>query len=267
MAGTRHSRALLRPARGLNMDFQRTDFSGLWTRSLLALPDGRRDETTRVAWLQGPSLFADLRQPLGRPACCEVSGLEYLSLEACWWLATQSGFAGTFSFQNGIAEWRREIDFQPKAAVPDAGTLEWQGGILVETGVHAPYLEHWHAGGEALAPSGALRLQSVVDGRLAILVRSGPLFMLARDRAPGAMLTEPDLAACIAAAPDLPAMQSLLDCEISFGRVGEGWKIISSTLPWREGAQLHTAPQGKRFFNLDGAAWEILHAEGEGIFA
>lgn len=249
------------------MDCQHTDFSGLWTRSLLALPDGWRDETTEVAWLQGPSLFADLRQPAGRPAFCLVPGPEHLSRQACLWLASQNGFAGTFGFQDGVAEWRREIDFQPKAALPDAGTLEWRDGILVETGVHAPYLEHWHAGGGALAPCGALRLQSEDDGRLAILVRSGSLFMLARDRAPGTVLAGQDLATCIAAALDFAIMRDILDCEISFGRADEGWKITRSTLPWREGAHLATAVQGQSRFNLDGSAWEILHAEGEGIFA
>ncbi|MBU6418820.1 MAG: hypothetical protein KGQ79_03735 [Proteobacteria bacterium] len=241
------------------------EFSGLWTRSLLALPDGQRDETTQVAWLQGPSLFADLRQPAGRPACCFVPGPEHLTLEACSWLATQSGFAGTFIVENNMGEWRREIDFHPKAPLPDAGTLEWQGDILVETGLHTPYYEHWHAGQEALAPNGALRLQSREDGRLAILVRSGSVFMLARDRAPGVKLTEPDLCACAAAAPDMAVVRALLDCEISFGRADAGWKIIRSTLPWREGAHLAIATQGQCRFNLDGSVWEILHAEGEGI--
>ena len=39
---------------------------GLWTRSLIAWPDGKRDVTTQVAWLQGTGLFADLRQPPAR---------------------------------------------------------------------------------------------------------------------------------------------------------------------------------------------------------
>jgi hypothetical protein len=243
----------------------RADFSGLWTRSLLALPDGQRDETTQVAWLQGPSLFADLRQPAGRPACCLVPGSEHLTLEACSWLATQSGFAGTFFVENNVGEWRREIDFQPKSPLPDAGTLEWQGDILLETGVHAPYYEHWHQGVEAVVPNAALRLKSREDGRVAILVRSGPAFMFARDRAPGVKLTEPDLSACLAAAPDMATIRALLDCEISFGRADASGKIIRSTLPWREGARLAVSAGAASDFHLDGTAWKILHAEGEEI--
>ena len=40
---------------------------GLWRRSLIAWPDGRRDTTSFVNWLQGPGLYLDLRQPEGRP--------------------------------------------------------------------------------------------------------------------------------------------------------------------------------------------------------
>ncbi|MGE4483351.1 hypothetical protein [Acidocella sp.] len=238
-------------------------FSGLWTRSLLAFPDGRRDETTKVKWLQGPRLFADLRQPTGRPACCLTQGPERLSHEASQWLASQSGFAGVFSFQDGIAEWRREIDFQPRAALPDAGRLEWRGRVLVETGLHVPYLEHWHAGEEPHAPSFGLRLRSASDGRLAILVRSGPLFMLARDRAPGIALSGPDLLTCLAGAADPAAMRAILDCEISSGHVEPGWVIGHSTLPWREGKALCLSLHGESHFNLDGTPWEILHAEGD----
>ncbi|WP_298224753.1 hypothetical protein [Acidocella sp.] len=243
------------------------EFVGLWRRSLLALPDGSSDDTTHVTWLQGPSLFADLRQPTQRPACCLVQSLGGLSPEACRWLATQAGFAGTFQIQSGIADWRREIDFQPLAALPDSGELEWHGDILVERGIHAPYFEHWHVSGEVLAPCFAFRLQSSEDGRGAILVRSGPFFMLARDRAPGTVLMQASLSACIAIAPDLASMRALLDCEISFGRADAGWKITHSTLPWREGRHVAVARRGTNGFILDGAEWAILHSEGEEVLA
>jgi hypothetical protein len=38
------------------------DLPGVWRRSLLAWPDGTRDTTTTVLWVQGPTLYADLRQ-------------------------------------------------------------------------------------------------------------------------------------------------------------------------------------------------------------
>jgi hypothetical protein len=41
--------------------------AGLWTRSLIILPDGTGDATSVVSWLQGLSLYADLRIPAGRP--------------------------------------------------------------------------------------------------------------------------------------------------------------------------------------------------------
>jgi hypothetical protein len=42
---------------------QVADLTGLWRRSLLVWPDGRRDTTTQVLWLQGLCAFGDLRQP------------------------------------------------------------------------------------------------------------------------------------------------------------------------------------------------------------
>jgi hypothetical protein len=46
--------------------------TGLWRRSLIIWPDGRRDETTDVAWLQGERASIDLRQPAGLPG--QVTG-------------------------------------------------------------------------------------------------------------------------------------------------------------------------------------------------
>ena len=39
--------------------------AGLWRRLLIALPGEPVDTLTRVDWLQGPSLYVDLRQPAG----------------------------------------------------------------------------------------------------------------------------------------------------------------------------------------------------------
>jgi hypothetical protein len=52
-----------------------TALRGLWTRSLIAWPDGRRDTTTSVRWLQGPEIYIDLRQPANRPDFSGVGAL------------------------------------------------------------------------------------------------------------------------------------------------------------------------------------------------
>lgn len=233
--------------------------AGLWTRSLLTLPDGQRDTETAATWLQGPSLFVDLRVPTGRPDFSHAATLADLTMEDCQWLATQQGFAGIFLQEDGVFCWLREIDFQPPAPLPDAGRLFWEGDVLVETGHFANYLEHWHRSPNAPArPTNALRLRSPADGRSAIFVRAGGLFMLARARTPGLVLTAPTLAACVDGT-DLRTAQMLVDCELSLGEVAS-WRITRSSLPFREGATLAIQHIGSRLM-LNGMAWEVLLEE------
>ena len=239
-----------------------SDLAGLWTRSLLVQPDGSRDETANVAWLQGPSLYLDLRQPAVRPDFSHVDSLAALTAEDCAWLATQQGFGGVLRQDGEFFEWVRAFDFQPLAG-PDSGRLFWQGGILVETGRYADYREHWHRD-ETLprTPCGAARLQAP-DGRQAMLVRTGDAFILARGRRPDLPLTGATLAACVAGAASLRTAQALVDCEISQGRVTPGGlRITRSTLPFREGTVLAPRLAGQTL-QLDGAPWPILSHEGD----
>ncbi len=57
------------------------DCTGLWRRTLLVEADGSRDTGTNVQWLQGISMFVDLRGPGGE------------------------GFAGLLSRRDDVFEW------------------------------------------------------------------------------------------------------------------------------------------------------------------
>jgi hypothetical protein len=136
--------------------------AGRWERTLLRSADGAIDATSSVTWLQGPSLFVDLRRPAGGPG---------------------TGFAGTLTQAGAVFTWSHEIELTPWGAA-DAGTLEWRDGHLVERGVHDGYLEHWRparpaarqgpvrAPGTIIAPCWGLRLAGP-GGQQAILVRVG----------------------------------------------------------------------------------------------
>jgi hypothetical protein len=136
--------------------------AGRWERALLRSADGDIDATSSVTWLQGPSLFVDLRRPGEGPG---------------------TGFAGTLTQANAVFTWRHEIELTPWRGA-DAGTLEWRDGHLVERGVHDDYLEHWRparpadgqgpvrAPGTTVAPCWGLRLAGP-SGQRAILVRVG----------------------------------------------------------------------------------------------
>ncbi len=206
------------------------DLAGVWTRSLL-LADGVRDETTRVVWLQGATWFADLRQPADLPDFAHVRGVADLTAADCRALARQQGFAGVLVAAGDTVEWVRKIDFQPPGRLRDIGRLTWDGGVLVEHGVEADYLEHWHREGAVAAPVAAA---AAPNGRL---VRAGGHFMFARGRR--SALPAGETLAEAAQGLDLAALRALVNCEISFGDVTpDGWVIRRSTLPWRIGSVL-----------------------------
>ncbi|MHA7664702.1 hypothetical protein [Mycolicibacterium sp. HS_4_1] len=121
------------------------DCAGLWRRTLLIEVDGSRDDRPGVLWLQGPSAYVDSR-----------------------------GFAGTLAQHGDVFEWHRAVDVQPPAPFPDAGEMHWEGDVLVETGVHENYVEHWFRDPDD-GPAGALFL-SGPDGASALLVRAGGHF-------------------------------------------------------------------------------------------
>jgi hypothetical protein len=53
--------------------------------------------------------------------------------------------------------------------------MRWRDGVLVETGVHADYVEHWMRDDGGATPCGALFLVSP-DGDNGLLLRVGALF-------------------------------------------------------------------------------------------
>jgi hypothetical protein len=227
------------------------DLQGLWRRSLIAWPGRPSDTTTSVRWLQGPRAYVDLRQPTPLRDFSHVRSSEDLTLEDCEWLARQEGFAGHLGFDGRHFEWIREIDFQPPAPTADAGSLHWDGDVLIETGRDADYVEHWHRDPTlATMPASLTGLQHAIPGRGErvapgapakrwVLLRIGPNFMYARERVTPLDKGFRTLTEYINAAPDLHHARDLIDCEISFGTVEDSiQRITASTLPYRIGALL-----------------------------
>ncbi len=149
------------------------DLVGVWHRSLLRRPGRPDDRATMVTWVQGPRHFVDLRQ--------ERAGDHLL---------TREGFAGRLELDGDTATWHRELDLTPPTGTPDTGRLtlhptavgELPGttDLLVEDGVHAPYVEHWWR------DAGPLGARAVCAGGLdpsthapVILARAGDWFGLA----------------------------------------------------------------------------------------
>ncbi len=244
-------------------------YRGVWRRTLLQTPE-RSDTETAVLWLQTACWHADIRIPAQRPDFSGVTSLDACTPVQRAWLMRQQGFAGTTevtdSAQGDVCAWHRLVDFQPPAAGPDAGFMQFEPARLIETGVHGIYLEHWIAEpcslpGQAvfqrMAPSGD------ATQPVQLLLVSGDHVMHVRSRAaawPQDAQPGMDFAAV---APGLQA--GLLDFEISFGhRTADGWRITHSTLPWREGItvalrmDLHAGDMATLDWDGSPASWRVL---------
>lgn len=214
------------------------DLPGLWRRDLFKRPWRRADRSTSVHWLQAPRLFIDLRQPKDRPDFDGIHCLRQMGPQHVAWMAHQEGFAGHLVVEDGIAQWRRMIDFQPASATADRARIFFKGGVLREEGTEARYYEEWRRAEDAPQPCWGLRLAPERGGGSGFLARAGAHFMLARTRRrlvpPGGHLTQ-----LLVLTPDLEDRQDLVDFEISLGRIDPEtgrWRIERSTLPFKEGS-------------------------------
>jgi len=235
-------------------------YQGVWVRKLLETPE-QRDDSTAVRWLQTGLWHADLRVPCPTPAA-----------DAPLELARQQGFCGvtevTQTPQGEVCTWQRRLDFQPPRPDADAGLMVFETpDRVIETGIHAPYLEVWErlpdSTGCFIALAGIdaagydTQERFLVAGRYAMQVRP-------RHSAwPPGTATGQSLAEVLARHPELAP--SLLDFEISFGTLENGlWTVEQSTLPTLRGAcaalnlrQLD-ATQARVDSSSGAAHWQIL---------
>ncbi|GAB7070000.1 hypothetical protein H7J06_16695 [Mycobacterium hodleri] len=128
------------------MDVMMAECTGLWRRTLLVGADGSRDTGGNVRWLQGITAYVDSR-----------------------------GFAGPLHQHGNVFEWHRDVDLEPPGPFPDAGAMHWDGDVLVETGVHENYSEHWVRDADSAGGCAAAFLRSP-DGSSGLLMRVGDLF-------------------------------------------------------------------------------------------
>jgi hypothetical protein len=132
--------------------------AGLWRRTLLIDADGSQHTGGGVRWLQGITAYVDSR-----------------------------GFAGRLQQTGEVFEWHRDVDLGPPGAFPDAGAMHWDGDILVETGVHEDYEEHWVRDEGPTGARGAAFLRGS-NGAAGLLVRVGDLFGWAGTGSEGAVV-------------------------------------------------------------------------------
>jgi len=224
------------------------EYIGLWRRDSLVLPDGSRDVSTDVYWLQSHGLYVDLRIPGSRPDFGGCRSLQALPQGHLDWLQSQGGFAGRLSVNGSVCHWRRDLDYQPPGRFDDIGEAHFiSDSVLLETGVLTDYAEIWRKSVlNRSEPLLAARCLPDEQGRMGIWVVVGDYFMYAIDRLqPFGRGGEP----CTWLRPDF-------DCEIGFGHVQgrRPWVIERCTLPFREGCCLFETGQPGQ--PCAGALWQ-----------
>jgi hypothetical protein len=166
-----------------------SECAGLWRRTLLIEEDGSHVVGGDVRWLQGDASYVDSR-----------------------------GFGGRLHQRDDVFEWHRMVDLEPPGPFPDAGVMHWDGTTLVETGVHADYVEHWVRDDVPASPRWALTLRSA-DAGDALLLRVGAVFGWAST-------TAVTLAAVGGTEWEALAPLRLLDDEVRVN--GARWTVVQS---------------------------------------
>jgi hypothetical protein len=215
--------------------------------------DGTSNTTLRVFYLQGPTLFADLRLPPGQkrfPADAALDGLSAASRSA---LMGRMGFAGHTTMTGNRVTWHRHFDYQQGrgAAVElDVGVCSFNGPGMIEAEPGGAYVEQWERVYDGAGRFLTLRCEAGAGAPERILVACGDRFMIARDRP--STLPRGKFLADLAGELDGAALAPYLDCELAYGRrTGRGgaWRIGLSTIPAREGSlafgpgSLHYRPE------------------------
>jgi hypothetical protein len=196
--------------------------------------------------LQTSLWHADLRLPCRRPDFSVSRELAECSPAQQRWLATQQGFCGVTEVRDDICQWHRYGDFHAPAGCRDIGRMLFHrdGNTVEEYGIEADYHETWQRLPESVGPTAAWISAATALSRL--LLVAGDCFFLVRPRK-RPLPRGRSLAATLQDGPDC------LDFELSFGRIrgaGSAWRILHSTLPWREGASV----EGGDWRCLDGHA-------------
>ncbi|MEX1106903.1 MAG: hypothetical protein WEB78_11945 [Ilumatobacteraceae bacterium] len=230
---------------------------GCWRREWIQLADGSRDDTETVYWLQTDSAMADVRTPGMRPSFAGVDSLEACSVEQLSALArnnASTGFTTATDVETGTdgshrctAQWHTYgfgINLQPVCTYPEPGllTVDRAGTTMIERAPSGAYVEQW-----VLVPGsadGTLRHEVLDDGRH--LFVAGPVAVTARDRRAPLPRIAPLSQLVADPSFDRPTVEGLLDCEFSVALRSDDddgeYRIITSTLPWREGALLDVDP-------------------------
>ena len=221
---------------------------GCWRRTWIELSDGSIDDSSRVVWLQTPSLMVDVRIAADRPHLAGRTGLGDCTFDELRAIAASDASSGytecgpvavdADGLRTATATWHTRghgVNFQPVSAFPEPGLMSWSddGSVMVERAPSGAYVEQWQL---VLGSRDPLSVTDVGGRRV---YRAGDVAVLVRDRSVDVPRQARLLDLLDDHQHDRSMIEALLDCEFSVAeRNGSGWAITASTLPWREGEVL-----------------------------
>ena len=215
---------------------------GVWVRKAMWLEGAEPDDSTRVFYVQTPTLFGDIRIPESRPDIPNANALDDLHDTELKNLAAQEGFAGYVEAEDDIVTWQREIDFQPPTGIPDMGQCTLDKPYMIEKGIHLDYTERWQQIDDGNGQFLAMQIDGDEGGHAnQILVVAGDHFLYARGRKKALESAKSLYHLLQLRGFNRERLIRYLDCEFSYGLVRGGrtpWEIYLSTLPFKEGKRL-----------------------------
>ncbi len=222
---------------------------GCWKRLNLRFSDGTEDKTTWVVWLQTLSGVADIRLPASRPSLRDRRGFADCSNDELLKLAEQDCFCGITLFDPDAkpiptASWPKQaylFRFQPVITFPEPGWIEWRdlGTCMIETAPSGAYEEDWRLLPESRSFAAHLTRRGAATATCLYVVGDHAIY--ARNRTVDLASDKSLLELARDTQYERGRLEALLDCEFSYAQrlpPGDEYKIMASTLPWREGQAL-----------------------------
>ncbi|PZX13467.1 hypothetical protein LX81_03252 [Palleronia aestuarii] len=213
----------------------RARLDGLWDRERI-VAGGCLDTSTRVLWMQAPGGFVDLRLPPGRPDIAGCEALCDLGRDDLAHLLSAEGFAGEIAVAGDVCTWHRAINWQGFPVGPDEGRIAFDAeGRLIETGIHADYVEDWRG---LPGPVPFHGVWASGDWRLH-LAWAGTLFLLGIGRADQPRASVLRAALVAGGRTDEVALAAQFRALYAMGNFGaEGGRVEQATDPFLEGRVL-----------------------------
>jgi len=216
-------------------------FRGAWKLEWAKAAGEQPTLTRTVRDIQTPTVFASVRIDFDRPVITATSFDALTDAELVALSKQRGGFAGSATFDSGVADWKHDFDFQNSQS-PDTARIKPLGPTTVlEEGLDGDFQELWWK--LSSGDGKYLGIKVTVNGRVEkVLSVVGDHFAYGRNRAKD--LPAKNLTDLMAAKPSRDEIIQMIDCEFSYGLVRGGrmpWEIRFSSIPWREGKALDVA--------------------------